>query len=121
MLKATSIALILVSWGALAQVSPPPDPKNLPPPPVVTLTPEEKVTANEAIDKLHVFLRALPAPDMSTDARAGSIQHELDFSPEPAINPTSLPIIGMALSRNSKDPKACALLKKIEPSAVCMK
>lgn len=37
------------------------------------------------------------------------------------IGPTQLPRVGMALSWSSNDPKACALLKKIEPSAVCMK
>ncbi len=118
MLKAISIPLILVSWTALAQtpIKPPAGA------PVVTLAPEDKPIVMESIAKLTATLLSPPTgmpADPSAAARLRDVEHNVEFSD--TIDLRNVPFLGMALSRNSQDPKACALLKRIEPSAMCVK
>ncbi len=111
-------AVIFWTWGAQAQMP-------IKPPagaPVVTLTDADKPIVRESIAKLASFLmnppRGMPS-DPSTAARLRDVEHNVEFSD--TIDLRNVPLLGMALSRNSQDPKACALLKRIESSAACVK
>jgi hypothetical protein len=85
--------------------------------PQVTLDEADKPIALEAISKLRDYL--LSQHDGESALRLHSVAHNVALAD--TIDPRNVPFLGMALSRNSQDPKACALLKKIEPSAVCVK
>ncbi len=104
MLRAILLTLLLAGAAQAQQLPPPPENPKL------------------SQDDMRVVMRALlgvmtSVNDDSLRKRVIEIENQ-DLS---TIGPTSLPIVGLALSRASKDPAACALLKKIEPSAVCVK
>ena len=87
-------------------------------PPLMKLEADDIDTLSRALDRLAVSANG-GAIDPSLAMRAREVAHSVDHSGQ--LNGRTTPIAGMALSRASDDPKACALLKRIEPSAVCMK
>lgn len=75
---------------------------------------EDQAVIREALLKTQAAVAAYN--DISAVERLKEVTSQIAH-----IDGRSLPMVGFALSRNSQDPKACALLQRIEPSAVCMK
>ena len=95
---------LLMTTAAMGQSAPQP----------TLLTMEERQTLRDAIAALAVL------PDGAIDpARVHSTQEAVTGGT--LSGPRDLTMAGFALSRASADPKACALLKKISPPAVCVR
>ncbi len=77
-----------------------------------TLTVADRQVLREAV------LALQQVGDPATHSRIGGVLQRID-GPEFGIR--DMAFIGMALSRVSKDPQACSLLKRVEPTAICAK
>lgn len=83
-------------------------------PSIPALAPAELLLIEQALQKLDAGL-----DDSSMKMRLASVLENVRRLH--ALGIRDLAIVGMALSRASTDPASCALLRRLEPSAACVK
>lgn len=83
-------------------------------PSIPTLVPAELLLIEQALQKLDAGLDD-PSMKMRVESVLGNVRRLH------ALGIRDLAIVGMALSRASADPASCALLRRLEPSAACVK
>jgi hypothetical protein len=102
------IALLLATSSAWAQTDPMMDWTR-------TLTAADRTVMRKAVEAL----AKAQASDPATAERLKDILPRIDGVQR--FDLRDMGFLGMALSRASADPTACALLRRIEPTSVCVK